>query len=1060
MKISKLKKVLAGFLAFVMVAGYTSTVSAATSTSAKLSSSSSSNFDEALEQLNDATWSEYYWLVEGENRDVPSTKIDLSTGKFENVGGFDTAYPAGTVSEMQAELAALKAIASPNADQKLKIENIEKILKACEANPGAYSTPDIGQVTWTFTVEKEGLYALDMLYYPTEAKSANIERTLRVDGEILYSELRNLSLSKIWVDEYKYDEDGNIIFEKDESGNESRPSKAQKPAWTPYTLDDATGYYSGEFVFFLKEGTHTITLEAQREPMLIADMTLRAPKEVLKYKDYIANYTEQGIGRPAVSDKTIIRIEAENPSATSDRTIYPTSDRTSSINAPMSAAATLVNTLGGTNWSTVGQWSEWTVNVEEAGLYTIYIRFSQNYNSGIFVSRKLTVDGNVPFDEANYLEFMYDDAWQLEAINDGTKDASGEYIPLEIYLDKGEHTIGLEVTLGHLGDIIKRVRETLAGINSVYLKILQITGPNPDAYTDYKFYSRIPKEIQKMGELADELYAISEEFQALSGVTSSNTATLENIARILEKMAKDSEGQIAKNFSSLKSNIGTLGTWINTIQKQSLIFDYLIVAPVGAEEKLPAAEATFWQDLWFEVQSFFYSFIKDDDSFTSNAGENATKIDVWTVVSREYTQIIRNLVKDDFAKSYPNIAVNLKLVSGATLLPATLAGQGPDVMMGTGENTVINYAVRGALVAINDIEGVTKEQFDEVSSRFLIEAMRPVTVAMDSDKGTRGNGDIKVYGIPHTMSYSAMFYRTDVFAELGISIPKTWDDFRSIIPRLQSKNYTLGMTKSLDMFILQAGADIYKDDGEHIAYGEDTQLDAFTTMTEFFTLYTLPMTIDSTNRFRTGEAPIIVADLVGFYNQFTAFATELKGLWSFSNVPGTVREDGTVDASNVLAVTSLIIMKDAITRDTAEASFRFIEWWTRDNIQSSYANELIAVIGNAAKYNTANVQAYLEMDWSARESKIIMNEIFPNIVGVPDMPGSYIIGRYVNFAFLAAYNEKASPSDELLGYVELIDKEFERKREELNREFFIPAENRFQDYFQDCYYSDANRANA
>ena len=1062
MKTLKLKKVLAGFLAFVMVAGYTTTVSAATSTPAALSSSSSSNFDDALEQLNDATWSEYYWLVKGENRDVPTTKIDLSTGKFENAGGFETAYPYGTVAEIQAQLAELKKIASPNADQKAAIENYEKILKACEANSGAYSTPDVGTVTWTFTVTKEGLYALDMNYYPTEAKSANIERTLRIDGEILYSELRNLSLSKIWVDEYIYDENGNIVFEKDENGNESRPSKVQKPEWTPYTLDDATGYYSGEFLFYLKEGEHTITLEAQREPMIIADMTLRAPKETVKYDDYIKNWTDKGATRPAVSDDTVIRVEAENPSATSDRTIYPTSDRTSSINTPMSAAATLVNTLGGTNWSTVGQWSEWTVNVKEAGLYTVYIRFSQNYNSGIFVSRKLTVNGEVPFEEANYLEFMYSDSWQLEPINDGSKDDKGEYIPLEIYLEKGENTIGLEVTLGHLGDIIKRVRETLTGINNVYLKILQITGPNPDAYTDYKFYSRIPKEIQKMGELADELYAISEEFQTLSGVTSSNTATLENIARILEKMAKDSEGQIAKNFSSLKSNIGTLGTWINTIQKQSLIMDYIIVAPVGAEEQLPAAEATFWQDLWFEVQSFFYSFIKDEDSFASDAGEDAKKIDVWTVVSREYTQIIRNLIKDDFAKSYPDISVNLKLVSGATLLPATLAGQGPDVMMGTGENTVINYAVRGALVAINEIDGVTKEEFDEVSNRFLIEAMRPVTVAMDSEDGTRtrGNGDIKVYGIPHTMSYSAMFYRTDVFAELGIDIPQTWDDFRSIIPRLQSKNYTLGMTKSFDMFILQAGADIYKDDGEHIAYGGDTQLDAFTTMTEFFTLYTLPMTIDSTNRFRTGEAPIIVADLVGFYNQFTAFATELKGLWSFSNVPGTVREDGTVDRSNVLSVTSLIIMKDAITRDTAEASFRFIEWWTRDNIQSSYANELIAVIGNAAKYNTANVQAYLEMDWSARESKIIMNEIFPNIVGVPDMPGSYIISRYVNFAFLAAYNNKANPSDELLSYIELIDKEFERKREELNREFFIPAENRFQDYFQGCYYSDASKANA
>jgi ABC-type glycerol-3-phosphate transport system substrate-binding protein len=268
------------------------------------------------------------------------------------------------------------------------------------------------------------------------------------------------------------------------------------------------------------------------------------------------------------------------------------------------------------------------------------------------------------------------------------------------------------------------------------------------------------------------------------------------------------------------------------------------------------------------------------------------------------------------------------------------------------------------------------------------------------------------------------------------------------------------MTKSLDMFILQAGADIYKDDGEHIAYGEDTQLDAFTTMTEFFTLYTLPMTIDSTNRFRTGEAPIIVADLVGFYNQFTAFATELKGLWSFSNVPGTVREDGTIDRSNVLAVTSLIIMKDAATRGTDAAAFKFIEWWTRTEVQSSYANELIAVIGNAAKYNTANVEAYLEMDWSARESKIIMNEIFPNIVGVPDMPGSYIIGRYVNFAFLAAYNDKASPSDKLLSYIGLIDKEFERKREELSREFFIPAEDRFQAAFAGSWYSDARNANA
>jgi hypothetical protein len=70
------------------------------------------------------------------------------------------------------------------------------------------------------------------------------------------------------------------------------------------------------------------------------------------------------------------------------------------------------------------------------------------------------------------------------------------------------------------------------------------------------------------------------------------------------------------------------------------------------------------------------------------------------------------------------------------------------------------------------------------------------------------------------------------------------------------------------------------------------------------------------------------------------------------------------------------------------------------------------------------------------------------------MPGSYIISRYVNFAFLAAYNNGASPSDELLGYVELIDKEFDRKRDELNRDFFIPTESYFQEYFKYSLYSD------
>ena len=79
-----------------------------------------------------------------------------------------------------------------------------------------------------------------------------------------------------------------------------------------------------------------------------------------------------------------------------------------------------------------------------------------------------------------------------------------------------------------------------------------------------------------------------------------------------------------------------------------------------------------------------------------------------------------------------------------------------------------------------------------------------------------------------------------------------------------------------------------------------------------------------------------------------------------------------------------------------------------------------------------------ELTWTQAELTEIKKQ-FANLASVPNYPGAYIVSRYTNFAFLAAYNDGASPSDELLGYIPLINKEFERKREELSQQFFIPT---------------------
>lgn len=895
-------------------------------------------------------------------------------------------------------------------------------------------TPEYGSVTWKVNVPESGLYSIDIEYYPLKAKATNIERTLRINGEVPFNQVRNLVLTKLWSDEYDRDADGNIVFEEDGNHNQIRPTKVETPKWTTYTVVDPTGYYNGEFYFYFEAGENTITLEAQKEPMAVSSITVREHEGMISYEQYLADCKAKGYTTAPEGSK--IYIEAEHYTHTSDSTLYAISDSTSSITSPQDPLYQILNAIGSSNWGTIGQWFEWTITVPEgqAGMYTINPRFLQTAVAGMFVSRRLRLDGEVPFEEANNLEFLYNSKWQVSPFSDGTYE-------FEFYLSEGEHTFSLEVVLGNFGPVYAEVQDCLSRINEIYIKILQITGTAPDPYMDYSFYNRIHNEIVEMKVLADRLTEVSNQFVEISGGSSSNSATLLNVAQILYKMNRDSEGQIAKNFTALKSNIGSLGTWLNNIMKQSLTIDYFIIQPAG--EKLPKANGNFFQNAWFEIRAFVGSFYYDGYSFASetDAGD-VIQIQVWTTVSREYAQIIRELIDENFGKAYPGISVNLKLVAAGTLLPATLAHVGPDVMMGESQTQVIDYAVRGAIHDLSSYKGL-----DELTSRFSSAAMTPLTVALGSPDGPKA-----VFGIPQTQSFNVMFYRKDVLAQLGITIPETWAEFKSMLPKLQSKNYMVGMgtsaacTSTYYMFLYQHGGSLFTNNGTTISFDTESSLAAFDQLCKFYTQYKFPISYDSANRFRTGEMPVLIADYITFYNQFTIFATELKGLWGFTLVPGVEQPDGSVNRSTYSAVTAMVLMEDAVSRrgeDVGEAGFKFMEWWMRTDIQSQYANELIALLGPAGKYNSANVEAFNAMSWSSTELKSLKT-VTNNLFCVNEMPGSYIISRYVTFAFTEVYNNNANPAEEILRYVNTINSEMDRKREELSNynQFYVPAEKK------------------
>ena len=101
--------------------------------------------------------------------------------------------------------------------------------------------------------------------------------------------------------------------------------------------------------------------------------------------------------------------------------------------------------------------------------------------------------------------------------------------------------------------------------------------------------------------------------------------------------------------------------------------------------------------------------------------------------------------------------------------------------------------------------------------------------------------------------------------------------------------------------------------------------------------------------------------------------------------------------------------------------------------------EMEALLGPSAKQATANLEALYNMPWSTSEYENLRTQ-FDNLVATPEFPGSYILGRYTNFAFLAVYNDGDEPVDSLQSYIEDINKELSRKR----KEFGLPVAEDFK----------------
>lgn len=860
-----------------------------------------------------------------------------------------------------------------------------------------------GAATWKVSVAKDGMYALKLEYRALEGKRSEIRMAVKLNGEYPFAQAENIMFTRLFRDVRSQEDE----FEQDSRGNQIKPQTEEVFTWQAAPFMDADGMYSVPLLFYFKSGENTISLFGLEEPVAVDSVTLYVPETT-------PSYSQLQIEPKAFSDgqkPETLRIQAEKMSFKSRPSITVGNDRSTPATEPYHPNKVRINTMGGTQWQSVGDKVTWDFSVDKAGYYYIGTRYRQNTVRGFYVSRKIELDGEPLCKELNEQRFYYGINWQTE--NFGTSDQD-----MAFWLDEGVHTISMEVTLGSMESTIRVLSNAQKRLNEMYRKIIMITSVQPDPYRDYTLETDIPELLSVFSSVAEELEAESAHLTEITGSSGSEAALIDRLAEQLKSFVEEPY-TIASRLSKYRDNVSGLMEWMNSIKAQPLELDYIYLCPYGEEK--PAAGAGFWQQLKHEVLAFIGTFFEDYSSISGISGQES--LEVWVSSGRDMAYLVNRLVQNSFTPK-TDINVNLKLVTTG-ILQAVMANNAPDVAMGLGRGMPVNLAMRDTLIPLNEFEG-----YDEVTSWFHSSAMIPYTY------------NDMAYALPEQQSFHMMFVRTDIFDELGLTIPETWEEMYQVARVLQRNNLQIGLpylTTNADNLIstgmsaqniyptllVQRGGSIYNKDGSATALDTPEALEAFEEWVGFYTQYSFPLLKDDYNRFRTGEQPITITSYT-FYNQLVMAAPEIRNEWVMVPIPGIRQEDGSINRTECATGTGSVILNDCQNPDSA---WKFLKWWVSAETQAEYGLMAEALLGPTGRYATANIEAFYQLPWSSQDAAIIMEQ-WEQVTEIPEVPGGYYVSRNLDNAFRACVYRRENTRETLAAWNKSSNDEIARKRKE------------------------------
>lgn len=834
--------------------------------------------------------------------------------------------------------------------------------------------------SFVVSVPEDGMYHIGLRYLPYGGYDRLVVG-IELDEQTPFSQAMEIEFYSAW-------EDAGVITQ-DERGNDVRPEQRECSSVQEEFLRDNTGLYNEPYLFYLTSGVHSIRLTVKKGDLALVSGVICGRETMITYDEY-RQKTESNI---KATNQHIV-IEAEHPKAKSDPSLFATYDRSGPSTTPSDPIKMKLNTIGQNKFKYHNQWLLYEFPVEQAGYYQISLRVRQNISNGLFSSRRIYIDGKVPFAELNAVRFKYDDNWYVKTL--------GDLQPYIFYFDEGIHEIKIETVPGETAELSRNISDILYSLNSIYRQIFMITGASPDMYRDYDLDKQIPNLMDQLSVAKNQLQISCDQFISLAGGKTGTGFTV--MDRLLVQLSTflTRPDTIPKRMGDFKDNISALGSWLMSIKEQPLELDKLAVYTIDQKDNISEDKALL--TIWFHIKALFGSFFEDYSSFSASSEPD---INVWCMAGRDQVQIIKDMIDDTFTPKY-DVKVNINLVQ-IGIVEATLAGQGPDIALYVGESDPVFLGSRGVLQDLREFE-----EYSTLSSRYGEQLLIPYTY--------QGN----VFGIPLTYDYPMLFYRTDVFESLGIQPPSTWDEFYSAVAVIQNKLMDVGVPTSMfDTMLLQRGGTYYNDNQDACLLDSVQAIEAFQQLTDMFRNYSLPLSYDFFNRFRTGEMPMGIASYT-LCNQFQYAAPELKGLWKMAPVP-SMMIDGQLKRAFKGSSTAAIMFKKT---EDKKAAVKFLEWFSGTEAQTRYGRQLEIFMGEAGRYNPANKEVIKQLNWSNDEQQIL-TEQWKYIREIPIIPSSYYVSRNFTNAFRKVTYSAANPRETMILYVRDINKEIARKRKEL-----------------------------